>query len=162
MTPLTLNADQRRERAKIAAAARWGSRFNWDDCDIKDGLEHLAKLRAESERGGLILQQRLSSQQIRYVECYNPDCWQKGADGKVVEPRKRTVIDVSGGRFAGYRTRNNPETGLQESAYACSSACYLYLGSHFTHFSASPRDVTAAHAEPDVVTNEAAKNLIGG
>lgn len=159
---LSLNADQRKERAKAAAEARWGSRYPWDSAPVDEALDFLAKIRSEGERGGLILQQRLSGQTVRFVECYNPACFKKGADGKVLEPKQRTVIDVSNGRFAGYRTRNNPETGLQESAYACSAACYLYLGSHFTHFSASPRDVTASHEEPEVVTNEPAKNPLGG
>ena len=157
--PLSLTSDERIARAKKAAAARWSKRFDWLTCDIDDGMAYLAELRKESEAGGLIMQRRVSDMKVETVECYNPTCM-KGPVGGDLKPT-RTIIDISSGRFAGCRSRHNPETGIQETAYACSAACFLYLTGNFTHRSASPRDISPPAAEPDTVLNEAAKNLIG-
>ena len=123
-----------------------------------EGMSRLTKLRAEAERGGLIMQRRTSQDQLRYTECYNPSCM-KGPADKSGNPT-RTIIDIGSGRFAGYRSRTNPETGQMESAYACSAACFLYIGSHFTHFSPGPRDISQTPAEPEAVINEAARNIV--
>ena len=112
-------AQQRAAHARQAAAARWAGKFDWETCSLEDGLAHLAEVRADGEKGGLIMQRRVSEVKIAETKCYNPDC------GK--------IIDVANGRFAGSRTRHSPETGLTETAFACSAACYLYMTRHFTH-----------------------------
>jgi hypothetical protein len=162
----TMTDDERRIRASNAAKARWHNRIDWETCDITLGMEEIAKLRAEAEKGGLILQRRASATMVRTALCYNPNCYQKGADGLPITDstgnKIRTVIDIASGRAVGSRCRTNQQTGMMETAYACSAACYLYLGSHFTHSSAPPRDVPPVldPTEPAMVINEAAKNII--
>jgi len=150
---MPLSPEQRHDRAKKASAARWSDRTDWETIDLEEGMRQLASLRSEVERGGLILQRRSENFRVQTAECYNPDC-RKGPNGT------RTIIDIGSGRFAGSRTRHNMSTGMIETAYACSAACYLYMGSHFTHASASPRDISPTVSEPEVVLNEAAKNII--
>lgn len=157
MTP-----EQRKDRARKAAEARWSQNLDWNTCPVDEGLEHLAVLRLEAEKGGIILQERLSNNRVEKVECYNPDCFTNPETGQrckvEVAGAKRTIIDVGSARFAGYRTRHNPDTGVVETAYACSAACYIYLGSNFTHQSARP--IKTLPVEPEVVMNEAAKDGI--
>jgi hypothetical protein len=156
---MPLDPQQRIDRAKKAAEARWSTRVEWDTIDLDEGMKRLATLRSEVERGGLILQHRAQNFRVERVECYNPNCL-KGPLDSHGHPT-RTIIDIGAARFAGSRTRTNPETGLIETAYACSAACFLYMGSHFQHAAAPVRDVQPTNQEPDVVLNEAAKNIIG-
>lgn len=112
------SAEERSEIARKAAQARWNKRTDWETVAIDEGLTLLAELRAESEKAGSILQRRVSEIRVSEVHCYNPDC--------------NKLIDVGSGRFAGKRDRRNVSTGLPESAYACSAACWLYVCKHFT------------------------------
>lgn len=149
-----LTPEQRVARAKAAIEARWSKRFNWDEETIESCKDELANLRAEAERGGLILQRRMSAERVTVAECYNPDCL-KGPldkDGN----KTRTILDIASGRFAGCRSRINGDTGIMETAYACSAACYLYVSANFKHGSVGVRDVPVINEEPDVVNNEAA------
>lgn len=153
-----LTAEQRVARAKMAIETRWSKRFDWEGETIDSCKDELSNLRAEAERGGLILQRRMSAERVTIAECYNPECL-KGPldkDGN----KTRTILDISSGRFAGCRSRINSDTGIMETAYACSAACYLYLSSSFKHGSTGVRDVPVIEAEPDVVNNEAAKDII--
>ncbi len=147
-----LNSEQRVARAKLAADTRWGKRFDWESSTIDDGLAKLADLRSEAERGGLILQRRMSVERVNDAICYNPDC-KRGADGQPMR------IDIGSGRFAGSKSRINNDTGIMETAYACSAACYLYLSNNFKHSPATERE-PIKEVNPDVVNNEAAVSKI--
>lgn len=151
-----LTKEQRIERAKLAANTRWGNKFDWESSPIDECKDRLAEMRAEAEKGSLILQKRMSSERIDKAICYNPDCRTgiKDADG-VSHP---AVIDITSARFAGSRCRINPETGLMETAYACSAACYLYLSSNFK--TAPTPLVERPSPQVDSVINEQAKSLI--
>src|ERR1700722_14420100 len=144
-----LTPEQRVARAKLAAETRGGKRFEWATSSIDDWQSKLADLRAEAERGGLILERRMTIDRANDAICYNPDC-HKGIDNK---PMK---IDIGSGRFAGSKSRINPETGIMETAYACSAACYLYLSNNFKHSPIIREPVT--EVIPDVVNNQAAVN----
>lgn len=114
---LPITDEQRVIQAKQAIEARWSRKFNWDDSPIDMALEYLAELRLEVEKGGLTLQRRVSEARVEKVKCYSCD----------------NIISISEGRWAGMRTRNNYETGISESAYACSAACYLKLQREYVH-----------------------------
>jgi hypothetical protein len=105
------------EDRQQANKERWGNRYNWELAPMDDALSYLAELRAEVERGGLLLQKRVSELKIERVKCFGCD----------------NVINLSEGRWATMRTRNNFETGIPESAYACSAACGLKLNREFSH-----------------------------
>lgn len=141
-------AEGRAERARLAAAGRWGKRFDWETSTIEDCQSKLADMRAEAERGGLILQRRMSVERVNRAICYNPDC-HRGPEGK------QMPIDIGSGRFAGSKSRVNPDTGQMETAYACSAACYLYLSNNFRHSPGVVRE-PVVEVNPDVVNNEAA------
>ena len=104
------------DRAK-ASESRWSKLYPWDTANIDDALLYLAEIRAECEKGGIILQKRVSELKVETVKCYGCD----------------NIINLSEGRWATMRTRNNFETGVPESAYACSAACGLKLNREFTH-----------------------------
>lgn len=104
------------DRAK-AAEVRKAKRYDWELAPIDDALAYLAEIRVECERGGLILQKRVSELKVERVKCFGCD----------------NIINLSEGRWATMRTRNNFETGLPESAYACSAACGLKLNRDFSH-----------------------------
>lgn len=142
----TLTPEQRIARAKLAADTRWSKRFDWDTASIEDCQSKLSDMRAEAERGGLILQRRMSTERVNDAICYNPDC--KKNDGKPA------IIDIGSGRFAGSKSRINPDTGIMETAYACSAACYLYLSNNFRHSPVVREPIVEVN--PDVVNNEAA------
>lgn len=105
------------EDRKAASEKRWTKEYDWEETDIQEALGYLASIRAETERGGIILQRRVSELKVEKVKCYGCE----------------NIIDISQGRWATYRTRNNFETGLPESAYACSAACGLKLNREFSH-----------------------------
>ena len=108
------------ETGKLAASKRWADRYDWEKANLDDALIELAKLRAELEKAGLTLDRRISyERRVESVECYNPEC--------------RKVIAVGRGGFAGMRTRKNWETGRDETAYACSAACFLIMTKTFVH-----------------------------
>lgn len=112
------------ETGKLAASKRWADRYDWEKADLDEALLELAKLRAELEKAGLTLDRRISyERRVESVECYNPEC--------------RKIIDVGRGGFAGMRTRKNWDTGRDETAYACSAACFLIMTRTFVH--ASPQ-----------------------
>jgi len=123
MTPSTepakpeLTHEDRVKQAKLAAETRWSKRYNWEDSPIEDALEYLAEIRLEVERGGLVLQRRVSDMRVEKVKCFGCD----------------NIINVSEGRWATYRTRNNYNTGIPETQYACSAACALKLNKEFVH-----------------------------
>lgn len=100
-----------------ALKSRWSSKYPWDTSDLDEALQYLAEIRAECEKGGIALQKRVSELRIERVKCFSCD----------------NIIDISAGRWAGMRTRNNFETGVPESAYACSGACMLKVNREFTH-----------------------------
>jgi len=106
--------DADREKAIEARAAK---RYPWSDAPLDDALAHLAEIRAECETGGLLLQKRVSELKIEKVKCFGCE----------------NMINLSEGRWATMRTRNNFETGIPESAYACSAACGLKLNREFSH-----------------------------
>ena len=114
---LPITDEQRVIQAKQAIEARWSRKFDWNDSPIDMALEYLAELRLEVEKGGLTLQRRVSEARVEQVKCYSCD----------------NIISISEGRWAGMRTRNNYETGIPESQYACSAACYLRLQRDFIH-----------------------------
>src|SRR5439155_4771154 len=118
MTPNTEPAYQftDADRAK-AIEARKAKRYDWELAPLDDALAYLAEIRAECEAGGLLLQKRVSELKIEKVKCFGCD----------------NVINLSEGRWATSRTRNNFETGIPETAYACSAACGLKLNREFTH-----------------------------
>lgn len=153
MSTVNMTEEQRIERAKLAADARWNRKFDWDKTPMDKCKDKLAELRAEAERGALVLQKRMSSECITQATCYNPAC----KHGPEVDgARTPMVIDITGGRFVGCKTRMNPDTGLMETAYACSEGCYLYLSANFKH---SPPPMREAVVQPEVYSNEAAKTL---
>lgn len=102
---------------KDAIAARQAQKYDWETSTLDESLIYLAEIRAECERGGLILEKRISQQRVETVKCYSCE----------------NIINISEGRWAGMRTRNNFETNIPESAYACSAACYLKLQREFVH-----------------------------
>jgi hypothetical protein len=102
---------------KEAEAARKANKYDWEASALDEALIYLAEIRAEVERGGLILEKRISQQRVETVKCYSCE----------------NIINISEGRWAGMRTRNNFETNIPESAYACSAACYLKLQREFVH-----------------------------
>jgi len=104
------------DRSK-AVATKAANKYDWENEPIDDALAYLAEIRAENERGAIILQKRISELKVERVKCFGCD----------------NIINISEGRWAGMRTRNNFETGLPESAYACSAACMLKLNRDFTH-----------------------------
>ena len=138
-----LTPEQRVERARLAASTRWNKRFDWEMAPLDECKTMLADLRSEAERGGLILQRRMSVERVTDANCYNPTC--------------NKPIDIASGRFAGSRSRINNDTGLMETAYACSAACFLYLSSNFTHSPGAKREPVIA---PEMVNNEPAKPSI--
>lgn len=105
------------EDRKLALEARWSSKYPWDTADLDEALAYLGELRLETERGGIALQQRVSELKLEKAKCFGCD----------------NIIDISAGRWAGYRTRNNFETGIPETGYACSAACMLKLNRDFSH-----------------------------
>src|SRR5258707_4275726 len=102
---------------KLAQEARWSTKYPWTTVDLDEALAYLAELRLETERGGITLQQRVSELKVERVKCFGCE----------------NIIDISAGRWAGYRTRNNFETGIPETGYACSAACMLKLNRDFSH-----------------------------
>src|SRR5580704_4528297 len=92
-----------------ATKAKWERKIDWHKCSLAEGMALIAEMRAELELGSNIIQNRSGQEEQPEIRCFNPQC--------------AKVIDVASGRFAGMRTRNNAETGLPESAYACSAAC---------------------------------------
>lgn len=122
MSPLT--PEQRKERARLAANAMWERRraaqaqvattvtanpeFSWDTSPIDDCLQLLGDLRAECERVGAILQQRISQVKSTDVKCGSCD----------------NRIDVQAGRFAAQTSVISPLTNLIETTYYCSGSCY--------------------------------------
>ncbi len=121
MTPSHTPADTPYEftdadRAK-AIEVRKAKRYDWELVPLDDALAYLAEIRVECERGGLILQKRVSELKVEKVKCFGCE----------------NIINLSEGRWATMRTRNNFETGLPESAYACSAACGLKLNREFAH-----------------------------
>jgi hypothetical protein len=112
---MVMTPEQLKDRAKLAAAARWGKEFDWEKCPIDDGFAQLARLRAEAEKGGMILERRRDESKLERTVCYNPECYQKNSDGttKIDIDGKplRTIIDITSGRYAGSRSRHNPDTG---------------------------------------------------
>lgn len=102
---------------KVAVAERWKDKYDWDESELDEALANLAYLRAEVERGGIALQKRISELKVERVKCFGCE----------------NIINLSDGRYATYRTRNNFETGIPESAYACSAACGLKLNRDFGH-----------------------------
>lgn len=137
----SLTAEERVTRAKMAAEARWGKRLDWETATIEECNSHLSELRAEAEKGGLILQRRMSIERVNEAECYNPTC--------------RKHIDIGSGRFAGSRSRINPDNGVMETAYACSAVCFLYLSNNFKHSPGAVRE--PVKPMPDIVLNESIK-----
>lgn len=105
------------EDRKKAAEVRAAKKYDWDNSPLEDALAYLALIRVECERGGLALQTRISQLKVETVKCFSCD----------------NIINIGEGRFAGMRTRSNFETGIPESAYACSAACYLKLQRDFVH-----------------------------
>lgn len=122
MEPHILTPDERKEKAVKAVEARWSKRYNWEDADLDDALAYLAEIRLECERGGIMLQKRVSELKVERVKCFGCD----------------NIINISEGRWATMRTRNNFETGIPETAYACSAACGLKLNREFTHPTRNP------------------------
>lgn len=151
-----LTAEQRTARAKLAAETRWGKRIDWELSTLDECKDKLADLRAEAEKGGIILQRRMSVERVDKAICYNPDCKTglKDKDG-IQHP---AILDIISGRFAGTKCRINPETGLMETAYACSAACWLYLSNNFKHSPGAIKEPVIAPV--DNVNNEQAKTLI--
>ena len=122
----SLSAEQRSERAQKAALAKADSKFDWLDCSLEEGLQHLAELRAEADKGGQLLQQRMDADRVSSVQCSNPNC----TNGENGGPK---VIDVGSGRFAGMKTINAAATGKPKTAYACSAGCWLWVSNNFRH-----------------------------
>lgn len=102
---------------KLALEARRFKEYDWEEANIDAALIYLAEIRAECERGGIILSKRVSELKVERVKCFGCD----------------NIINLSEGRWATMRTRNNFETGIPESAYACSAACGLKLNREFSH-----------------------------
>src|ERR1700722_4691629 len=100
-----------------ASRAKWERKIDWEKCTLAEGMALIAEMRAELELGSNIIQNRSSREEQPEIRCFNPSC--------------AKVIDVGSGRFAGMRTRNNFDTGLPESAYACSSPCFMVLTRDF-------------------------------
>jgi len=105
------------EEARAASLSRLAKEYDWEESDIDEALRHLANLRAETEKGGAILERRISQIRIEKVKCYGCD----------------NIIDVTSGHFAGSKTRNNFETGRPETVYACSARCFLAVQRDFIH-----------------------------
>lgn len=114
------------EDREAAAKAHWGKAYPWETAPLQDALSFLAEIRALVEKGGILLQKRVSEERVQYVKCYGCE----------------NMVDISSGRWVTYRTRNNFETGLPETAYACSQACGLKLNREFTHPTRVPQPTT--------------------
>jgi hypothetical protein len=108
-----------------AIESRKAKKYDWESAKLDDALAYLAEIRAECEVGGLILQKRVSELKIERVKCFGCE----------------NMINLSEGRWATMRTRNNFETGIPESAYACSAACGLKLNREFGHPTRVPQPV---------------------
>lgn len=117
----TMTPEERKERAKQAASKRWASpaavKVDWESIPLEEGLAKLADLSAELESARAILARRheVATHDQKVVQCFS-------CQGSI-EP----------GKQAGSRTRHNPETGIMETAYACSAACFLVLCRDFPH-----------------------------
>src|SRR5208282_1007963 len=105
-------------RAKHAIETRWAKNYDWEFGDLDTALEYLAELRVEVEKGGTVLQNRISTLKVTKVKCY-------GCENMI-------DLTVSKG-FVGMRTRNNFDTGVPESAYACSQKCWMKVQAFFEH-----------------------------
>lgn len=108
--------DADRKKASLASPAH-AKPYDWEFAPLDTALAYLAEIRAECETGGLLLQKRVSELKIEKVKCFGCD----------------NIINLSEGRWATSRTRNNFETGIPETAYACSAACGLKLNREFQH-----------------------------
>lgn len=111
---------------EAAAKAHWGKAYPWETAPLQDALSFLAEVRALTEKGGVMLQKRISEQRVEYVKCFGCE----------------NMINLASGKWMTYRIRNNFETGLAETAYACSQACGLKLNRDFTHPVRIPQSTT--------------------
>lgn len=112
-----LNAEQRRDRAKLAADRRWKAEeklkaqaqhpesFDWENAPMEDAEKFLAHLRAEAERASGILQRRASSIRLAEVNCI--------VCNALIQP----------GRWAMQKQRKNPATGLYYNIFYCTQRC---------------------------------------
>lgn len=133
--PASMTDEQLKERARNAAAARWGKRFDWETSPLDECLAQLASMRSESERGSEIVQRRMADGQAQIVKCFNFD-------------RCGVEIDISKGRYAGAITRVNPANSIPETVYACSAACYLHMNRDCRAAVNAGRSIIAAPAAP--------------
>lgn len=97
-------------KAKKAAEVRWSREFDWEGAEMDEALAHLAELRAAAQTGAVVIEKRLSTQRVDVVNCAH--C---GGPTRVQAAK-------------GSRSRMNHDTGLVETGYACSAACFLYMG----------------------------------
>lgn len=107
---MALTAVERSERAKEAAAARWGAKESrmqkWHDLPLEDAMTQYAELRVEVEEIGRILAQR---QPRAENEKGGYNCFECGRDMvKVIysEPHK------------------DPATGIFSNRFICSAICH--------------------------------------
>lgn len=107
--PLTLNAEQRRERAQNAAKVRWQHTKDtedfWNTAPIDQCESRIGQLREEVEKASKIVQQR-------YAENHNPT-YKCDTCGN----------SIPSGRWAQQRTRRDLNTGLPISIFFCSQKC---------------------------------------
>ena len=109
---MPLTAEQRHARAVKAAQARHGKRAlhaveetsMWESMTIEEAKHRLAFMRADIERGSVIIQRRIGelASKIICVTCSR---------------------EIPAGRWFGKHDRKNPVTGLFETEYTCSRNC---------------------------------------
>jgi hypothetical protein len=131
-----------RKVAPLGGKARWEYRVDWENTDMNEALCALAELRAELERGALILQRRQSETAIVEVRC----C---------------VCNNVIGGtdKAVGSRTRMNYETGLYESFYVCSAKCFIKMGRDLLYTAYTPvaEENSQGPAELETLPEEGSK-----
>jgi predicted nucleic acid-binding Zn ribbon protein len=99
---MALSSEQRVERARTAAAARW-SKTDWPNMEIADALTAIAELREELERGSKIVQQRITHPKV--LHCFVCD---------------KIIPD---GKWVQNKFTRNVSTGMIDTIYYCSARC---------------------------------------
>lgn len=99
---MPMTSEQRIERAKVAAAARW-AKVDWSSLTLDDAMTSLAELREEYERACRAVQQRITVPTV--IHCFI--CKHEIPNGKWTQ-------NIT------YRDRND---GLLKMIYFCSARC---------------------------------------
>jgi hypothetical protein len=107
---MALTAVERSERAKEAAAARWGARDHslqqWHDMELGDAMAKYAEMRVQMEEIGRIIAQRQPAQEEKVqVQCHQCD---------------KTIT----GRAVYTETYRDKQTGILMNLFVCDTVCH--------------------------------------